>query len=424
MSGLKGWGSVSPEMCVIGFAKGFLRRIEPFARPGSVVVLEEPDLLRKRHLREAWREFPCISQLIEASYIGTDDYLQVAEDLHASKPFEAVVTVLEYAVVAAATLAERLGLPGAGIDAARTLTDKLRLREITGGAGVLNPRWAPVVSAEEARAFAGGLPLVIKPNNRQASVGVHVVDDLRQLDDAWLQLVASTDAEHLPDRQIETSYIAERRLLGREVSVETLVRDGVVLFENYTEKWVAPGPHPVERGHVVPARLSIDDTGRLAAASRRLIDATGFGTGVLHAEWMLTDRGPALIECAGRMPGDRIVELIDAAWGFNFCQSMVKVLAGRTPQCPSSADAAACVIFLGGVSGQLLAIEGADEARRTPGVVDVDITVQPGQTLTPWLSSWDRAGNILVTAENPDDAAAIAQKASDAVRLVTPAADA
>ena len=155
-----------------------------------------------------------------------------------------------------------------------------------------------------------------------------------------------------PARDIPVAYLAESRLIGREVSSEALVADGRILWINQTDKQVISGSHPVERRHVVPAELCHQDGTDLASAMRLLVGAVGFfGTGVLHAEWILTGDGPSLVECAGRLPGDRIVELIDLAWGVDLCAVYTKLLTGVTVDVPFAPSRGAAVVLLGPAQG-------------------------------------------------------------------------
>lgn len=103
-------------------------------------VLEEPDMIRKRELHNAADRFDCLAEIIPAQYQQSSDVLEVAVSLASGRPVVAVVPGLEYAVLGAAAVAAKLGLPGASVAAAEALRDKIRLREVAGAGGVRNPR--------------------------------------------------------------------------------------------------------------------------------------------------------------------------------------------------------------------------------------------------------------------------------------------
>ena len=85
-------------------------------------------------------------------------------------------------------------------------------------------------------------PIVLKPANRQASVGIQVIRDPAEISDAWLNCLVQDESVYVPDRPIERRMLAERFVCGHEYSVEMLVRAGEQLFFNVTGKQLFPGP--------------------------------------------------------------------------------------------------------------------------------------------------------------------------------------
>jgi biotin carboxylase len=410
-----------PHTLLVGFNEAYLRAIGGRVPDNSILVLEEPDIIRKRQLGDKPQQLPCLAAIVPAAYQQADGYLEVGCALHERHGFEAVVPGLEYAVPAAATMAERLGLRGANQRAGETLRDKYRLRQATVQAGILNPRFAEVHGPEDIAAFAADGPIVVKPAMRQASVGVQLLDHCgpEEAQAAWCSVVAADEYEQIPDRPLHWRYLAEERLRGPEYSVEALVRDGEVIFENVTEKAVIPGPHPVELGHVVPAPLKPDVQAQFADAIRALVTAIGFGTGMLHAEWILTDRGPALVECAGRCPGDRLVDLIDLAYGTRLRVTLIDLLAGRPVRLPRHPRQASAIRFLGAAPGRVVSIDGIDTAGRLPGVRELHVDACEGSEAKAWSSSWDRSGFVLVTAPDGSQARERSNAAASHVHILT-----
>lgn len=118
------------QVLFVGYNAAYLRAIDGSVPSGSVVVIEEPDIIRKRELQDAAAAFDCLDRIVPAAYQQSDRALDLAVDLSAARQVAAVVPGLEYAVPAAAALAEKLGLPGATEAAAQALRDKVRLREV------------------------------------------------------------------------------------------------------------------------------------------------------------------------------------------------------------------------------------------------------------------------------------------------------
>ncbi|MEU9474359.1 ATP-grasp domain-containing protein [Streptomyces sp. NPDC048191] len=334
----------------------------------------------------------------------------------------AVVPATEYGVVAAATLADAWGLPGAGTSAAAVLRDKSALRAHADSAGLPQPRWRPAESVQDVVAFRAGHGgrCVVKPVDRQASLGVRLLD---AEDDAAVAWKAATTADEPRMRARDTGagrFLVEERLSGPEVSVECLVDRGELLFVNVTEKLLQSGPSPVELGHVVPAALPPAVIGELTRLMRRLIDSTGFGSGVLHAEWILVDGvRPHLVECAGRLPGDSIDVLIDLAYGGRMVADLLGVLEGRGAPTRGPAVAGAAIRFLSAPPGVVRTVTGLAESRTAEGVREVELTAEPGTVIREPTSSWDRIGHLLATGTTAVHAARNAACAAGLIEVRT-----
>ncbi|MGW0877011.1 ATP-grasp domain-containing protein [Streptomyces sp. NPDC002740] len=409
------------QVVFVGYNAAYLRAIDGSVPNGSVVVIEEPDIIRKRELQDAAARFGCLDRIVPASYQQSAGALDLAAELTATRPVAAVVPGLEYAVPAAAALAEKLGLPGATEAAAQALRDKVRLREVSGAGGVRNPRWREVHGPADILEFAGDGPVVVKPANRQASVGVQLLDsvDAATAAQAWERTSSAAEYEQVPDRQLAWRFLAEERLRGPEYSVEALVRRGEIIFENITAKTVVPGPYPVELGHLLPAPLDRDTQTAFETAMRALVAAIGFRTGILHAEWILTESGPTLVESAGRCPGDYLIDLVDLAYGTQIRLTLIDLLAGRTVTLPRSARQTSAIRFLAAGPGTVTEVAGVDTAQGLPGVQVAEVDVEAGQEVRPWASSWDRAGHVIVTGPDADTARRRVLDADAAIRIAT-----
>ncbi|MFH8487566.1 ATP-grasp domain-containing protein [Streptomyces longisporoflavus] len=409
------------QVVFVGYNAAYLRAIDGSVPGGSVVVLEEPDIIRKRALRDAAARFDCLERIVPVSYQQSAGALDLAADLEARRPVAAVVPGLEYAVPAAAALAEKLGLPGATEQAAQALRDKVRLREACDAGGVRGPRWREIHGPGDLLDFAGDGPVVVKPANRQASVGVQLLDsvDAASAALAWERTSSAAEYEQVPDRHLTWRFLAEERLRGPEFSVEALVRQGEIIFHNITAKTVVPGPYPVELGHLLPAPLGQDTQAAFEAAMRALVAATGYRTGILHAEWILTESGPALVECAGRCPGDYLIDLNDLAYGTRIRLSLIDLLAGRPVTLPRAARQTSAIRFLAAEPGTVTQVAGTDTALALPGVRAAEVDVEAGHEVRPWASSWDRAGHVIAVGPDAETTRRRVLDADAAIRITT-----
>ncbi|MGM1064107.1 ATP-grasp domain-containing protein [Saccharothrix sp. Mg75] len=402
---------------IVGFLAPLPTRTE--FEDASMVLVDEPDVIRKRGVAAAMAGAASLRELVPWEYQlpgAADEFYNTHPDLDPAY----VVPLVEYATPFAARLAERYGLPGATAGAAQVLRDKELLRRVTRAAGVANPVAAAVDSPDDVRAFMAAHPgpVVLKPANRQASLGTKVLRDPAEVDVAWQECVSGQDEGMLvPDRAIPLRMLVETFVSGAEYSVEMLVRDGVPLFTNITEKTLFPGPRPVELGHVVPADLPADAAGLLAERTGAVLRAVGFGTGVVHCEWIVQDGVPHLVECAGRFPGDGITVLIEQAYGMDLPGHYYSIMRGEEPpDLPTAAGRAAAVRFLQVEPGEVVSVSGVEEVEALPGVLHVSAP-GPGGVVRELRSSWDRAGSVMVVADTPGEAAKLGEAAAEKIAV-------
>ena len=419
------------EVLLMGCSLSLLDAWADLLPEGSVLVVEEPDVIRKRRLDRRLSGYPAVAHLVACRYQDPTDLWALLEQEHRLRPARAVVPGVEYAVRPAAALASARGLPGAGTEAARVLRDKHLLRLVATAAGLRNPAFTLARTPEDAEAFAAAIPgpWVVKPTARQASLGVRIVAEPGDLRAAWEHATAPEEGEAAPDRGVASDVLIECAARGPEYSVEMLVAGGEACFANVTAKELVPGPFPVEAGHTVPAPLPPALHADLIACTRALVGAVRFGSGVVHAEWITGQAGPVLVECAGRLPGDEIPRLIARAWGFSLAEAYLRCLLGERPACPAEPVAAAAVRFLAtgpadgpgacppGGGGTVRAVVGVAAARAVPGVEEVAVDVRPGDRVRPLRSSWDRAGHVLAAAPSPAAAAEAARRAAGRIRI-------
>ncbi len=404
---------------MVGFVPVALRSFAKLPSD-SVVVIEEPDVVRKRDLVATAAETAVAYELIAWPYQlpgAADEFVNAHPRL---RPL-AVAPLQEYATPFAARLAERYGLPGAGYGAAQLLRDKELLRKVTAAAGIVNPESEPVSEPQDVRDFMAEHPgpVILKPANRQAAIGTKVLRHPSEVDEAWSECVVHDEGVMVPDRPIPLRMLVERYVTGHEYSVELLLDRGEPVFANVTDKVLFPGERPIELGHLVPAAVSDELRATLVEHTTTVLRSVGFGTGIVHCEWIVTGDGPCLVECAGRFAGDGIIELIERAYPVELVRGFWTLLAGRPlpAPLPERAERGAAVRFLNAEPGVVRSVEGLEEARAVPGVTMCDVSVRPGDAVRELRSSWDRIGSAIAVAATADEAMRQAGEALDRVEV-------
>jgi biotin carboxylase len=132
----------------------------------------------------------------------------------------------------------------------------------------------------------------------------------------------------------------------------------------------------------------------------------------------LSKGGAKVMELAARLGGGHDAEVCREALGIDPNELALGAALGEPVVVPKPSPAeGACVRFLVPPEGELVGLEGLDEARAAEGVVDARVYRRPGWVFGPFLRGSDRAGFVLATGSSRDDALAKADRAADLIRF-------
>ncbi len=217
-------------------------------------------------------------------------------------------------VIAAADLAEKLGLLGPTGVGIRGCRDKQLNRQRLASAGLIQPRVKFCVDESQAVGAAEelGYPVVVKPRGMGGSIGVRLA---RARDELAL---AFHDADKLSldgAMPFRHGALVESYLDGEEISIDGVSAKGAYIPVFIARKVVGLVPYFEELGHSVAASDPLLNYDVLIEALRVAHAAIGFQDGITHTEVKLTSEGPAIVEINGRLGGDLIPYLAQLATG-------------------------------------------------------------------------------------------------------------
>ena len=393
-----------PIIVLVGFTMAAVNSLQNMEEKYRVLVIEEPDIIRKRKIDSMIKDKDIIYDLMSFEYQtpqGADQLFSLLQHLNVVS----VAPAVEYATVCAARLAERFNLPGASFGASLILRDKSMLRKVTSAFGILNPVSKNISSFAEAEKFMNESTshVVLKPSNRQGSVGTVIVKNEKNLRDAWELSQVRDEGVMVPDREFFSETLIEEFIEGNEYSVEALIIDGKMMFSNVTQKILFPGVRPVEKGHIVPALIDINLKNSLINQTTKVLEAVGFQNGVVHCEWIHSSKGLYLVECAGRFAGDGIVELIERAYDYDLVTNYHRLLRKESIDSPPESNKAwALVHFYGGDEGVVNSVEIKHDLLESLNCFNFSLTVSVGLRTHLPSSSWERLGSVMTLASSEE----------------------
>ncbi|MFJ6575315.1 ATP-grasp domain-containing protein [Streptomyces sp. NPDC091368] len=353
------------------------------------------------YLRGAGSEGPhpllAARNVITADTNDMDALLPHLERLHALLSFDGVVSSCDYYLPAVARVADRLGLPGPSVEAIEGACRKDLTRRVLAGAGVPGPRFALCTDAAGAEAAARtiGYPLVVKPVDLCAGMLVREVRDEGELRLACRALAEFPVNARGQDRA--PSVLLEELLTGPEVSVETVSSGGAVGVVGVTDKSIGGAPAFIETGHMFPAGITPRAEREAADTAVAALKALGLDQVVCHTEIKLTADGPKVVEVNPRPAGNRITELVRHVTGVDLAAACVDVALGRVPDLtsrPTGVRSAAIAFLLPDTTGTLTGIQGADEVRARPEVLELHLA-EPGRAVRAATSNNEYLGHVM-----------------------------
>ncbi|MFD5017137.1 ATP-grasp domain-containing protein [Streptomyces chartreusis] len=214
-----------------------------------------------------------------------------------------VLAGLESGVGVADHLAQRLGLHTRnGIERTEAKRHKAAMVDTLRTAGLRHARSQQVTTAAEAMAFAArgeGYPIVLKPLQGAGTLGVQVA---HSDDDAVAYFAKNVGSADMWGN-INTNFLAQEFLIGEEYMVDTISAAG---HHRVAEVWRAD-KRVIDGSRVYDLSLLLPPTDPVSTVLSdyvfAVLDAFAIAWGPVHAEVMMTQTGPVLIELGARLHG-------------------------------------------------------------------------------------------------------------------------
>ncbi len=347
---------------------------------------------------------PSVRAIAQVDFGDPAACVSAARKMLGGRAPDAVIALIERAVIPAAAVREAYGVRGASVQRARLWRDKLAMKARIREAGLKTTDVRPIEAASDPRELVGalGLPVVLKPRDASGGRGTVFARDAGEVRAALTE-----------------GWIAERFVRGVELSVESFVQGGHVVFENVTE-YLRPG-----WANVVPASLPERVDVAVRRLNRSAIDALDVRDGLTHLEAFVVDddpdEEPSIVfgELACRPPGGSLMELLERAYGFDPWRSHLELELGRPVAPPCAPRTSAGVWFLHPGAGRVVAVDGLDEARRVPGIAAVECSLAIGQLVARREGVGQHTGRIVADTGTRDETACALETARSLIRVET-----
>ena len=325
------------------------------------------------------------------------------------------------AVHTMALVAERLGLPSyVSSEVAEWPMRKGETRKLFGKYNLPVPKTYEVSSLEEGHGLDWDsitFPVVIKPDE---GIGQTGVDRANSKEEA----LASIEEAFGVTRN--GRVLLQEFIEGREVSL-----NGIVMNEKFHLLTSSYRNSSRERGgafgvsleKVYPAVTDRELLIQIEQIINEACAAMGVKNAPIYAQIIINaEQKPFIIEVMPRLSGGEDPRAVHSATGFDVSKATAKLCMGKSVDSPhfsitEGTQKALVLRFLKISAGIIQRIEGVVDAAQMPGVEEIDMFYQEGDSIGELKTSRERVGYILVTGENVEIASARAEEALKKIRV-------
>jgi len=319
-----------------------------------------------------------------------------------------------------AQVADKLGLPGIPLKAAQMAVDKLSMKRRFASDGLPVPWFSQVGSPAELDQIVSrlGYPLVLKPVDSRGARGVLRLTAAIDLDWAY-----DFSRSHSPTARV----MVEKFLEGPQVSTESIVFDSkaytVGLADRNYEFIERYAPSIIENGGELPSCLPFEIQERVKRLVAKGAKSMGIHNGVVKGDVVVHKDVPYIIELAARLSGGYFCSHeIPLNTGVDFVGAAIRLALGEqlessdlTPRC----NRFVAQRYLFPKPGRIVQISGTNKASSMPGIEFCELRVGVGDVVKTIDSHPARAGLVIATGQNRDQAVSRAEAAINTINIAT-----
>lgn len=313
-----------------------------------------------------------------------------------------------------AEVAQKMGLVGISPDTALKATNKAYMRDALKENNVPIPIFFKVNGYKQfhnavKKIISEGYKCISKPADNSGSRGIFLLDNAE--DTTIVRAYEYTKASSRSG-----AIMVEEYMEGKEVSVETLSKNGICNVIQITDKITTEAPYFVEMGHSQPSMIDYNMWQRIEQIAVAANKAIGIKDGPSHTEIKVTKDGPKIVELGARLGGDNITtHLVPLSTGVDMVECAIKIALGEDVDFSKKFHKASAIRYFNQEPGIITQIKGCEEANSMEYVKQISIVHDIGEKIDVIKSSNDRVGFVITQADDVKVAINACEKARDTI---------
>lgn len=237
------------------------------------------------------------------NFIYDGNFCELIEALKLFNPV-AVIPAMESGVILADELSNALNLKSNIYSLSQARRNKFEMIEALKNAGVSCMKYTNAESSKEAIAWIDEkthYPVVIKPLESAGTEGVYICETEAALKNHFKKIIHHNNCFGI----VNQSVLVQEFLQGTEYMINSVSLNGNHYF---TDIWRCHKRYIENHGMIYDREELISSDGliqnQIKLYLKEVLNALGFQYGAAHAEVMLTEKGPILIEVGARVGGN------------------------------------------------------------------------------------------------------------------------
>jgi len=344
-----------------------------------------------------------------------------ARDYHRTvRPINGVICMAADVPLTVASVAAALGLPGLVLETARLAADKLAMKQCFIKAAIPVPWFNSLNSAEELRVMMAERDhaLVVKPVDSRGARGVLRIDN--KTNPVWT-------FEHAQANSPTGRVMVEEYLAGPQISTESVMIDGRGFTSGFIDRNYEFldqfSPYMIENGGEQPTVLTSEQQLQVTTVVEQGALAMGIENGIAKGDMVLTENGPKVIEIAARLSGGWMSsDQIPLGTGVDIIAAAVQIALGEQPSeevlRPQFHQGVAIRYFFP-PPGKVTAIINVKQVEHLPWVHRLGLFVSPGEIIHKTTNHTKRAGFVITTGKDRNEAVQRAQQVVSIIDIQT-----
>jgi len=333
----------------------------------------------------------------------TKGAIQAIRDFHSRQAVQAILGIDDSGSLLAAHASEQLGLPYNSPVAAEAARDKFKMRTLMAAGGVPCPVFRRFTTDQTPQSVAVQVdyPCVVKPLNLNGSRGVIRADNPTEFVAAVQRLTQMLQQDQ-PDGQPKF-YLVEDFIPGFEVALEGMLDNGrLLVLALFDKPDPLDGPFFEETLYVTPSRLPSATQQAIADTVAQAAHTLGLQMGPVHAELRVNERGPWMLEVAGRSIGGLCSQVLRFGVDESLEELILRQACGLPLLSTEREQRAAGVMMIPiPAAGILQRVDGVEAAQATPLIEGIEITARINYPITPLPEGESYLGFIFAKGETP-----------------------